>query len=142
MTTLAFAHILSIFATGLVFGGMAFFLFGTAPLVFRVLPRETAASFVREAFALYYAVMAGAAGVAALAFALSTPMDAIFMGAVAAMFLLLRQMLIPALDALRVRAAEGDAAAKRSFARLHGGSVAVSLVQLFIVGVVLSRFVI
>ena len=44
-------------ATALVLGGMAFFSFVMAPLVFHQLEREQAAAFMRAAFPLYYQSM-------------------------------------------------------------------------------------
>ncbi len=128
-------------ATALVLGGMAFFSFVVAPLVFRVLDRETAAGFMRAAFPRYYDTMAGAAAVAAVTAALRGPADGAIMAGVAAAFVALRFALLPALDRRRGRRASGDAGAEAAFRRLHGISMAVNLVQLAAVAVVMARLV-
>ena len=129
--------VLATLVTAFVFGGMAFFSFAVAPLVFRQLPKETAAGFMRAAFPLYYAVMAGASALAALAAVFVGPIEtAIIMGVAAAVFVALRQLLLPALNARRER---GDAASDAAFRRLHGLSMVVNLVQLVAVAVALAR---
>ena len=121
--------VLATLVTAFVFGGMAFFSFAVAPLVFRQLPKETAAEFMRAAFPLYYAVMAGASALAALAAALVSPIEAAIMGVAAVVFVALRQLLLPALNARRERV---DAASDAAFRRLHGLSMVVNLVQLIV----------
>ena len=128
--------VLATLVTAFVFGGMAFFSFAVAPLVFRQLPKETAAEFMRAAFPLYYAVMAGASALAALAAALVSPIEAAIMGVAAVVFVALRQLLLPALNARRERV---DAASDAAFRRLHGLSMVVNLVQLIAVAVALAR---
>ena len=49
--------LIAMICTGFVLGGMAFFSFVLAPLVFRQLEREQAAAFMRAAFPLYYQSM-------------------------------------------------------------------------------------
>ncbi len=128
--------VLATLVTAFVFGGMGFFSFVVAPLVFRRLAKETAAGFMRAAFPLYYAVMAGASALAALAAAFVGPIEAAIMGVAAAVFVALRQLLLPALNARRER---GDAASDAAFRRLHGLSMVVNLVQLVAVAVALAR---
>ncbi len=128
--------VLATLVTAFVFGGMAFFSFAMAPLVFRQLPKETAAEFMGAAFPLYYAVMAGASALAALAAVFVGPIEAAIMGVAAAVFVALRQVLLPALNAQRGR---GDAASITAFRRLHGLSMVVNLVQLIAVAVALAR---
>ena len=128
--------VLATLVTAFVFGGMAFFSFVVAPLVFRRLAKETAAGFMRAAFPLYYAVMAGASALAALAAAFVGPIEAAIMGVAATVFVALRQLLLPALNAQRER---GDAASDAAFRRLHGLSMVVNLVQLAAVAVALTR---
>ncbi len=136
MTGAALAHAFAVLAAALVFGGMAFFSFVVAPLVFRQLAKETAAGFMRAAFPLYYAVMAGASALAALAAAFVGPIEAAIMAVVAALFVVLRQLLLPVLNAHRAR---DDAASDAAFRRLHGLSMVVNLVQLIAVAVALAR---
>ncbi len=133
----AMTHTLAVLATALVFGGMAFFSFVLAPLVFRVLDKETAAVFMRAAFPLYYAVMAGGAALAALVSIFGDTMYAIAMICVAAVFVALRQILVPAINRHREGRVAGDAVATAAFKRLHGLSVLINMLQLVAVTVVL-----
>ncbi|MFQ5784447.1 MAG: DUF4149 domain-containing protein [Alphaproteobacteria bacterium] len=132
---------LAVVAVSLVLGGMAFFSFVMAPLVFRVLERETAAVFMRAAFPLYYAVMAVAAALGALFAAFGNMFDAILLAAVAAIFVALRQILAPAIERARNGRSAGDETARENFRRLHGLSVAVNLAQLVAVTAALLRLI-
>lgn len=132
-------HALAVLATASVFGGMAFFSFVLAPLVFRVLDKEAASVFLRAAFPLYYAVTAGGAALSALACAYGDAINAIAMACVAAVFVALRQILVPAINRYRAARATGDVAATAAFRRLHGLSVLVNMIQLVVVTVVLLR---
>ncbi len=118
---------------------MAFFSFVMAPLVFRVLPKDTAAGFMRAAFPLYYATMAGVAALAAVLAVFANSVDAILLATVAATFVALRQLLLPALNARRERAKAGDRTAESAFKRLHGASMVINLIQLGVAAVVLAR---
>ncbi len=130
---------LALFATALALGAMAFFSFVMAPLVFRQLEREQAAAFMRAAFPLYYATMAGTTALAALFAAAGGALEAEIMATVALVFLALRQVLLPALNRHREGRAAGDAAASTAFGRLHGFSILVNFAQLAAVAVVLVR---
>ncbi len=128
-------------ATALTLGGMAFFSFVMAPLVFRQLEREQAAAFMRAAFPRYYDTMTGAAIVAAALTALADFIDGLVMGAVGVAFILLRHLLLPALNRQREARQAGDAAAKAAFKRLHAFSMVVNLAQLAVVVFVMVRLV-
>jgi hypothetical protein len=133
---------LALFATALLFGGMAFFAALVAPMIFRTLPAETAGRFVRAVFPPYYLwVLATSAAAAVSLFPLSKP-DAGLMAAVAGLAFWLRQVLMPRINALSDAAKAGDAAAGRAFDRAHKLSVIANLLQLVVAGVVLAGFVI
>lgn len=124
LSTLAFV------TSAALLGGMLYFALGFAPLVFTRLPEETAARFIRAVFPVYYAMGAGTALLAALLLLPTGRWAALSLAAaVAAGFLLARQVLMPAVNAARDRGLAGDAAANRRFARLHGGSVALNGAQ-------------
>lgn len=124
LSTLAFV------TSAALLGGMLYFALGFAPLVFTRLPAETAARFIRAVFPVYYAMGAGAALLAALLLLPTGRWAALALAAaVAAGFLLARFVLMPAVNAARDRELAGDVAAKRRFARLHGGSVALNGAQ-------------
>lgn len=136
---MATVHGLAVLATASVFGGMAFFSFVLAPLVFRVLEKEAASAFLRAAFPLYYAVMAGGTAVSALSSAYDNASNAITMACVTAVFVGLRQILVPAINRHRDGRAAGDATATAVFRRLHGLSVLINMIQLVVVATVLVR---
>ena len=133
------ATLLAVLAAALALGGMAFFSFVMAPLVFRQLDREQAAAFMRAAFPRYYAVMGMLSLIAALTAAPGDTAASALMAAVAAAFAGLRAFLLPALNRHREGRAAGDEAASRAFARLHGFSMAVNFAQLAAVTVAVLR---
>ena len=130
-------------AVAAVFGGMAFFAFVFAPLVFIKLGTEGGGRFIREVFPVYYVAM-GAVSIAAavlLAFASAArAADAPAMACIGVVFLLARFVLLPAINRNRDAGQAGDGAARRRFDRLHRLSVGVNLVQMLAVLVVLVRY--
>jgi hypothetical protein len=136
-TTLVHAALI---ASALLLGAMLFFSLGVAPMVFRTLERPQAARLMQALFPLYYLVIVALGAVAALTLGLAgDPLHGGIMAFVAAAAALLRQGLLPRLDALRPAKDAGDAAAQLSFARLHRASMIVNLVQIVAVAAVLSR---
>jgi F0F1-type ATP synthase assembly protein I len=134
--------LLGLLATALLLGGMVFFAALVAPLVFRTLPGEPGLRLIRALFPRYYLWVLGCSAAAAVAlFPLSKP-DSGVMAVVAGLALWLRQALMPRVNALSDRARDGDAAAKRHFARAHGLSVLANLLQMLAAAVVLAGFVI
>ena len=137
-----------VYAAGLVavagvFGGMAFFAFVYAPLVFIKLGTEAGGRFIREVFPVYYVAM-GATSVAAavlLAFAgAARGADALAMACIGIAFFLARFVLLPVINRNRDAGQAGDVAAKKRFDALHRVSVIVNLAQMVGVLVVLVRY--
>lgn len=126
--------------TALLFGGMALYSFGFAPLVFSQLPPDSAGRVLRGAFPWYYLFVLGTAALAALALVALDPLSAALMAAVAGLGAVARQALMPAINAARDAQLAGDVAAKARFGALHGLSVALNFVQLAAVVWVLARF--
>ena len=126
-----------------VFGGMAFFAFVYAPLVFIKLGTEAGGRFIREVFPVYYVSM-GAVSIAAavlLAFASAARgADALAMACIGIVFLLARFVLLPVINRSRDAGLAGDVAAQKRFDRLHRLSVGVNLVQMLAVLAVLVRY--
>lgn len=126
-----------------VFGGMTFFAFVYAPLVFIKLGAEAGGRFIREVFPVYYVAM-GAVSIAAavpLAFASTARgADALAMACTGIVFFLARFALLPVINRNRAAGRAGDVAAKKRFDRLHRLSVIVNLVQMLAVLAVLVRF--
>ena len=136
-------HAAGLVAVATVFGGMAFFAFVYAPLVFIKLGTETGGRFIREVFPVYYMAM-GATSVAAavlLAFASTARgTDALAMAGIGVVFFLARFVLLPVINRNRDAGQAGDPAAKRRFDALHRASVIVNAVQMLAVLVVLVRY--
>ena len=131
-------------AVAAVFGGMVFFAFVYAPLVFIKLGTETGGRFIREVFPVYYVAM-GATSIAAavlLAFASSAARgaDALAMACIGIVFFLARFVLLPVINRSREAGQAGDLAAKKRFDALHRASVVVNAIQMLAVLVVLVRY--
>ena len=117
----------------LVLGGMTFFSFVMAPLVFVKLPIDVAGRFIRQVFPVYYLVMGLAASMAFPLLLREYPGKAMVLAAVVCAFAYARQVLMPRINQLRDRELEGDKAAGRDFAKLHRASVIINGVQLLTV---------
>jgi hypothetical protein len=129
-------------SAALALGGMAFFSFVVAPLVFSWLPADTAGTLIRATFGHYYLYVIGTAAVAALALlAVGASWAAVAaMALVAALGVYARQSLMPAINRFRDAELAGDAAAGAGFAARHRVSVAINMVQLTLVdGVVATQ---
>jgi hypothetical protein len=119
--------------TAWLFGGMAAFSAGFAPLLFKLMPMAEARPMLRGAFPYYYATVIGLAAVAAAAALPVDPPSAALLVAVAGTTLWARQDLMHRINAATDR---GDTA---MFNRLHGVSVALQLAQLAATSWVLVR---
>jgi hypothetical protein len=126
---------IAIFATALLLGGMVFFSAGVAPVIFRALPAETAASFARRLFPVYYLYILVCAGIGVVACLGFSPEDAALLGAVALAAFWLRQIIAPRLDALK---AAGD---QDGFRRDHRKSVLLNLLQMVLAAATLGRLI-
>jgi len=130
-------------AVAAVFGGMTFFAFVYAPLVFIKLGTETGGQFIREVFPVYYVAMGATSVVAAvlLAFGSATRgADALAMVCIGIVFFLARFVLLPIINRNRDAGQAGDVEAKKRFDVLHRVSVIVNLAQMVAVLVVLVRY--
>ena len=128
-------HIIGLVLVAALFGGMLFFAALFTPLVFRKLPRETAAAFLRDVFPVYYRVMGIASLVAALPLGLAQGYKAevALLVAVAAGFVIANTVIRP-----RVERAREDGRDAR-FKTLHRTSVVLNLGQFILVTIVLIR---
>lgn len=127
---------LPLLLTGLALGGMAFFAFVFAPLVFTKLPGAVAGGFIRQVFPVYYRVFAVLAALAALS--AWGRVDALVLGAVAAAFLFAWRWLMARINVARDASPGSDAAAAR-FGRLHRLSVVINAAQMIALLVVFVR---
>lgn len=114
--------------TALLFGGMSFFSFGFAPVLFKQLPMEQARPLLRGTFPYYYLAVIGLAALTTAVTAFADGTAALLLGAVALSTIYARQILMHQINAATDR---GDTAA---FGRLHGLSVIIQLVQIGLTG--------
>lgn len=133
---------MALYTTASLLGAMLFFSFIVTPVAFRALDGEHISTYLRALFPLYYLVIVICGAIGALALALiETPVPAALLALVAGFALLMRQAVLPRLDAVRAGRAAGEPVATRQFKRLHGLSMAVNLAQIVAVAVALSTFV-
>lgn len=135
-------HAIALYATAILLGAMLFFSFIVTPVAFKALEGDNISKYLRALFPLYYLVIIICGAVGALTLALNAhPLPASLLAVVAGFALLMRQLVLPRLDALRAGRNAGEAVATRQFKRLHGLSMVVNLLQIVAVGIVLSIFV-
>ncbi len=126
-------------ATAAVFGGMVFFAFVFAPLVFTKLPFETASGFIRQVFPVYYLTMACGTAAAGVLTVYDAYLEALALAAVGSGFIFARQQLMPAINRMRDAQLAGAAGAEAQFNTLHRLSVVLNGAQLLTVLAVLIR---
>lgn len=128
-------HVAALVLVAALFGGMLFFAALFAPMVFRKLPREDAAAFMRAFFPTYHRTMGVVALLAILPLApqWSYGPEVATLAAVAAGFIFANTVLRPRIDAAR------DSGDRRLFRGLHRASVIINMAQLVAVTVVLVR---
>lgn len=117
--------------TALILGGMAFFAFVYAPLIFRKLPADVAAGFIRQVFPVYYQSLA-VLSVLAAALLWHRREGAVLAG-VGALFLFSLLWLMPRINAARDASRAGAADAGSKFALLHRTSVLINGAQMIAV---------
>ncbi|MGB7948899.1 MAG: DUF4149 domain-containing protein [Candidatus Binatia bacterium] len=130
-----------LFATATLLGSMAFFSAVMAPLIFTELDSEIAGRFIRRVFPWYYLTVIGLSILAVFCLVFSRVVDAALLGAVAALGILARQVLMPRINRARDSMLSGDRAPGLRFSRLHRLSVWINLAQMIAVAIVLARFV-
>ena len=120
--------IAALLLTAVLFGGMTFFSFGFASVLFAQLPEAQARPLLRGTFPHYYLAVIALAAVSTLAAAFVSVPAAILLGSIAVTTVYARQVLMG-----RVNAAT-DAGDARAFKLRHGGSVLLQLVQIGLAG--------
>lgn len=119
---------LALLSTALLLGGMTFFSFGFAPVLFAQLPLERVRPLLRGTFPYYYLSIIALSAAAA---ALTAPVSLLSSGMLAAICittLYARQILMPQINAAT------DRDDKKAFSRLHGASVVLQLLQIGLAG--------
>jgi hypothetical protein len=116
--------------TGIILGGMGFFAFVFAPLVFTKLPATIAGGFIRQVFPVYYQVFTAVTAFAAVA--AWGRIDALILVFVAAAFLSSWLWLMPRIN-------HASDTGSKQFGRLHRLSVAINFAQMAALGIVFVR---
>ena len=117
------------FFVAILLGGMIFFPSVVAPTVFKSLDPESAGKFLRRLFPAYY-IFIITTSVIGCGLLLAKPMLAGALFVVAASTVIVRQVLVPKINAWRDRELAGDEAAAALFNAGHRASVIINLVQL------------
>ena len=130
-------NVIAVLLCAALFGGMAFFSFVFAPLVFSRLPEDTAGGFIRQVFPVYYLLMAVLAALAAMLLLPGDPVESALMLTVFLGFVFSRQFLRPRINRARDARLAGDESAAIRFRRLHGLSVVINMTLLALVVVTL-----
>jgi len=116
-------EIIALLAAAILLGGMTFFSFGFAPVLFAQLPMEQVRPLLRGTFPYYYLAVIGMSALAAALAAFIAPLPAWLLAAVALSTIYARQILMGQINAAT------DRSDKRAFGIRHGLSVLVPLVQ-------------
>lgn len=105
-------------------GGMVFFSFGFAPVLFAQLDMDHVRPLLRGTFPYYYLAVIGVAALSAAVSWVVSTQASFLLAAIALSTLYARQILMHQINAATDR---GD---KRAFGRLHGLSVVIQLIQI------------
>ncbi|SNT18710.1 protein of unknown function [Jannaschia aquimarina] len=120
--------ILALLLTATLFGGMTFYSFGFAPVLFAQLPTERVRPLLRGTFPYYYLAVIGLSALCAVVALAVSGLAAGLLAAICATTIYARQVLMGQINAATDR---GD---MRAFGRLHGMSVALQVVQIGVAG--------
>lgn len=125
--------ILALLLAATLFGGMVFFSFGFAPVLFAQLPMEKVRPLLRGTFPYYYAAIIALSSVSTAAAGIVDQLAGIGLAIICLTTVYARQILMGQINAAT------DADDQTRFKRLHGLSVVIQLVQIGIAGWVLIR---
>lgn len=109
-------------------GGMIFFSFGFAPVLFKQLPMEQVRPLLRGTFPYYYLVVIALSAITALAVLSQSTLAALLIGATCLSTIYARQMLMGQINAAT------DRSDQKAFHRLHMASVVIQVVQIGLCG--------
>ncbi|MEQ8709827.1 MAG: DUF4149 domain-containing protein [Rhodospirillales bacterium] len=123
-----------------IFGGMLFFALVVAPMIFTALQPDASGVLIRRMFPVYYLYMGVLSALATLTITFTHEVEAVVLAAVAGLFWVSRQILMPRINAVRDQMNAGESGpATTRFKHLHRLSVAINLVQILAVLTVLVR---
>ncbi len=109
-------------------GAMIFFSTVIAPTIFRVLPEADAGRLLRAIFPAYFLANGGLALFAAMLAA--TPMESGLLALCGIAMLSVRAFAIPIINTTRDEMLAGDQSASLRFARWHGGTVMLNVIEM------------
>ncbi|MEL7545227.1 MAG: DUF4149 domain-containing protein [Pseudomonadota bacterium] len=135
-----FAALVSVFSLAMLLGGMVFFPSVVAPTVFRSLDTDRAGKFLRDLFPAYYAFIIFLSAIALVSLYTQLAI-AIGLMLVIVSTLLVRQLLVPAINSWRDQELAGIDGAARKFALGHRISVVINMAQLVFVAWALYQLV-
>ncbi|MEL6511133.1 MAG: DUF4149 domain-containing protein [Pseudomonadota bacterium] len=110
--------------TAMLFGGMTFFSFGFAPVLFKQLPMDKVRPLLRGTFPYYYLAVIGMSAVATAAVLAVSGRATIVLGVILIATIYVRQILMPQINAAT------DRDDQPMFKRLHGLSVVIQIIQI------------
>lgn len=110
--------------TAMLFGGMTFFSFGFAPVLFKQLPMDKVRPLLRGTFPYYYLAVIGMSAVATAAVLAVSGRATIVLGVILIATIYARQILMPQINAAT------DRDDQPMFKRLHGLSVVIQIIQI------------
>jgi len=120
--------VIALLMTATLFGGMVFFSFGFAPVLFAQLPMDRVRPLLRGTFPYYYLAVIGVSALAGgLAFVVS-PLAGGLLAGIVVSTIYARQVLMPKINAAT------DRDDQSAFKKLHGASVGIQLVQIGLAG--------
>ena len=120
--------IVTLLLSAVLFGGMTFFSFGFAPVLFKQLPVAQVRPLLRGTFPYYYSVIIGLSALCAATAFMSSGIAAALLAIICLSTVYARQILMPQINAATDRDDEA------AFKWLHGLSVIIQLVQLGLAG--------
>ena len=119
----------------LLFGGMFLFSAGFAAFLFRHLPQQDARMLIRKAFPSFYLFVIISSGLVMALSWTSDPFSTSLMAFVMFTAVAARQLLMPAINQAT------DMALRKRFVWLHGLSVVLTLMHIFLSGMILVHLV-
>lgn len=132
-------HVVGLVAMAAVIGGILLFASVVAPATFAALDAAAGQRFLRRVFPRYYLFLIAVSTVGTIAIGLKHPRLGALAAAIALSTLVVRQVVMPAINAARDAELAGDAAAGGRFRLLHRAAVIVNVLQLLVAIVVLVR---
>ena len=119
----------------LLFGGMFLFSAGFVAFLFRHLPQQDARMLIRKAFPSFYLFVIISSGLVMALSWRSDPFSTALMAFVMFTAVAVRQLLMPAINHAT------DMALRKRFVLLHGLSVVLTLIHIFLAGMILVHLV-